>query len=184
MDCSCTYARSSRNVNGIFNHLNQDFEPQSLASNFSGLTFGESVESDVSFDREMSDSDHRDQDYQAMGMNISGQQDDENSDEDIDLDAIDNDPQLYYLSPQRSQDSNDYFEPEPMIFSADSLEVHPAVDEDPMIASEMSPLSPSSSGSSELMKDIGAVFPSNADGGPSRGPWLEPNNHQGYLRLT
>lgn len=135
----------------------RNLESRSLVTEFSGLTFGDSAESEGSFDREMGPHEER---RQPSQLTENSQHNEGGEDEDIELDPLNE-----FLDRRPSGDSNqdDAGEPfEPLMFPtdmSDSMNVNTG-DEDLLMQSYVASLSPSSSGSSALIKDAGAMFDS------------------------
>ena len=163
--CFCTCSGCLCNSNG--HHAsnlqpnfsaNLDLEFGSLASEFSELTFGESWDSRAEFDLSMLSDQQEDHAVRQTGS-IDAEM---NENEDIDLEAVGNNPQAYFLDRRHSGDNDDLNGEEILIFGEINLDgsmiVNLSEEDETMMWSYASALSPSSGNSSALVKDVGAIF--------------------------
>ncbi|KAL9112066.1 MAG: hypothetical protein Q9227_003686 [Pyrenula ochraceoflavens] len=160
--CTC-HQRTISSVNCLASRSSYDLEPNSLASNFSELTFGESFESNMDFD--MDQLFQCRQDCVDSHCSASGA-DEIYNEEDIDLEEVDRDPQAFLKDRRQSDDSSTAaYDGEPLIFGEMDLDgsmvVNLGGDEEPMMMSYVSAQSLASGHASAIVKDAGAMFDSN-----------------------
>lgn len=171
---NCTCESQSKSNQDALDIPGRDLETEShsLVTEISGLTVGDSIETGASFDREM---EYHDQRLQQIGHTEDDRHDEADDEGDMNLDDVNDNPHLYFLERRRSGDSNEVYMSEPFIFepdSSNSMDVNISPENEELMLSYVSSLSPSSSGSSALLKGAGAIFDPNrgSESGQSRQP--------------